>query len=355
MFENYKIHYNLQMRFIETIRNIFRRFDFEKKSAELEKRIIELRNEEKELDTKVNEINATPEIGVWYSIHTTQTTTKKNKSVYEFQPPIWRKTTSMEERQVKRIKAQEEHIRTSSLRLPRKPNEIQEHPSSGNYVETIEKLTHEEIKRREETNRLKEQITTKKQNANTILDYLRTNSITRFYHFTDERNLPSIQKLGGLYSWNHCKQNNITIPNPGGNQESRNNDRGHGLEDYVRLSFCDDHPMAYRLHCNGARLVLLEIKVDVAVFRDTLFSDINAADSNEKHGGQYEDLCRVNIEATKKHFLKNDDPLFKQHQAECMVKTFVPIEYITNINNPRPMHFNNSRFMHSDDSHFMPY
>jgi hypothetical protein len=81
-------------------------------------------------------------------------------------------------------------------------------------------------------------------------------------------------------------------------------------------------------------LVLLRIKVDVAAFQDTLFSNMNAADSDQLHGGELKDLKRVNIKATQRNYVRREDPDFRAHQAECMVKTFVPIEYIENINNP---------------------
>jgi hypothetical protein len=96
--------------------------------------------------------------------------------------------------------------------------------------------------------------------------------------------------------------------------------------------------MAYRLQQSGARLVLLKIRIDVAGFRDTKFSDINATDAGHHHGGEYEDLRRVDISATQLSYVSKTDPEFKPHQAECMVKTFLPIEYIENINNPQRMH-----------------
>ena len=95
--------------------------------------------------------------------------------------------------------------------------------------------------------------------------------------------------------------------------------------------------MAWRVYNNGATLVLLKIKIDVACFLETEFSDRNATDNDESHGPTFEDLRNINISATKERFLRSEDPLFKPHQAECMIKTFLPIEYIENINNPQRM------------------
>ena len=48
-------------------------------------------------------------------------------------------------------------------------------------------------------------------------------------------------------------------------------------------------------------------------------------------GGSLLDLKRVNFDATKRHFVSKNDEDFKPHQAEVMVKTFVPLKYIVNI------------------------
>lgn len=200
-----------------------------------------------------------------------------------------------------------------------------------------ERLLKQEQAQTLEVERQRNIVTRKKDNAEQILDYLRIKGVDCFYHFTDENNLQSIRKYGGLYSWHYLMKNGITIPNPGGDGTSRSLDKKHGLEDFVRLSFCKKHPMAWRVYNNGATLVLLKIKIDVACFLETEFSDRNATDNDESHGPTFEDLRNINISATKERFLRSEDPLFKPHQAECMIKTFLPIEYIENINNPQRM------------------
>lgn len=202
-----------------------------------------------------------------------------------------------------------------------------------------EQLARAETEIAEERERLYSTVTQSKSNPNAYLNHLRLHGVKYFYHFTDERNINSIRKFGGLYSWYYCHQHGIEIPNPGGDSQSRNLDTRYDLQDYVRLSFCNDHPMAFRKHKEGARLVLLKIKIDVAAFQDTAFSDMNAADSDHTHGSELRDLQRVDIGATQKSFVRRDDPDFHTHQAECMVKTFVPIEYIENINHPNRMQF----------------
>lgn len=198
-----------------------------------------------------------------------------------------------------------------------------------------------EIERRqreeEERQRLNSLSRSSKTDASAIQQYLRNAGVSYFYHFTDRRNLASIREHGGLFSWKYCEDHGIAIPYTGGSDFSRSLDRSHGLSDYVRLSFCDDHPMAFRLKQDGYDLVLLKIKVDVASIDTTLFSNMNATDSNHHHGGRLADLQQVDISATRADYLSSSDPRFKPHQAEVLVKTFVPLKFIVNIDDPDDM------------------
>lgn len=164
-----------------------------------------------------------------------------------------------------------------------------------------------------------------------IQTYMSSKHINYFYHFTDRRNIESIKRYGGLYSWVYCDSHNIKISYSGGDETSRSLDSYHGLEDYVRLSFCIRHPMTHRLKEVGYDIVVLRISTDVALLETTMFSDMNATDNNHQCGGTLQDLKNVDLFATRKDFLRKTDPLFKKHQAEVLVKTFIPIDKILNI------------------------
>ena len=171
-----------------------------------------------------------------------------------------------------------------------------------------------------------------KNNASSFVDYLRNAGINCLYHFTSRRNHEPIRRSGGLYSWSYLVNHDMTIPCPGGNDFSRQLDMYNGLQDYVRLSLCPEHPMAYRLRQSGEDIVVLRISIDVVALEETLFSDMNATDSCHHHGGTLEDLRRINIPATQRRFVRRDDPDFKPLQAEIMPKTFIPAKYILNLN-----------------------
>ncbi|MDR2653507.1 MAG: DUF4433 domain-containing protein [Prevotellaceae bacterium] len=177
-----------------------------------------------------------------------------------------------------------------------------------------------------------ENLLVKKDNWQEFQQVLIRNGITTLYHFTDRTNISSIKKHGGLYSWYYCDKHDITISYPGGDELSRQLDIRYNLQDFVRLSFCNDHPMMWRLQQNGRNLVTLEVKVDVSYFKNTCFSDINATDSDHTHGSNLQDLKRIDFMAVKRKSVSREDADFKTHQAEVLVKTCIPLEYITNIN-----------------------
>ena len=157
------------------------------------------------------------------------------------------------------------------------------------------------------------------------------NNIPYFYHFTSRKNLASIREHGGLYSWLYLTKHEIPIPVQGGGELSRGLDRYNGIADYVHLSFCESHPMAYHHKQSGEDIVVLKISIEVALVADTKFSDMNAVDSKCRCEQGLQGLKLVNFAATKEKFLTNDNPLFKYKQAEILVKTHVPLEYILNI------------------------
>lgn len=171
----------------------------------------------------------------------------------------------------------------------------------------------------------------KKKDHQLIKQLLEEQQIEYLYHFTSRRNLTGINEYGGLISWATCEKQGIQIPVAGGNDMSRYLDIHYGLQDYVRLSFCDDHPMMYKLLKEGHDMVLLKIKVDVAFWEDTLFSDMNATDRDHSCGGQLQDIMKLNFNAIKNNLIDKDDKDFKFHQAEILVKTCIPKEFIVNI------------------------
>lgn len=242
-----------------------------------------------------------------------------------------------------RDKAASFQTRLEKLQAELEQEEIARQAEERRRKEAEEKRRREERERREEEARRKEELERREKERLYALSHglkedwrdfqkvLEDNDVQFLYHFTAEQNIKSIKRMGGLYSWSYLHKHGIDIPCQGGDSLSEELDEKYGLEDYVRLSFCEDHPMAYRLAKSGVEVVVLKIKADVALLRDVVFSDMNAADKRHKHGKSLSHLRNVDFAATKRRFVRSDDPDFKPHQAEVMVRTCVPLEYIVNL------------------------
>ena len=165
-----------------------------------------------------------------------------------------------------------------------------------------------------------------------IHPFLNSVGVENFYHFTDRRNLQTIIDNGGLYSWDSLIRHNIHTFTSS-NELSRNLDMEYGLENYVRLSFANYNPMSTRvIHQENRELIWLEIDRNVALLGDTLFSDLNATDKYVKISSDFNFLKNLNFRIFNKRWSTLNSQEKKEYQAEILVKEFLPIKYITNIN-----------------------
>ena len=178
----------------------------------------------------------------------------------------------------------------------------------------------------------------KKSNWQEFKAVLDEHRITKLYHFTDRDNLESIIKNGGLYSWMDCNRKGIKINKPGGSPASRQLDSSRNLEDYVRVSFTTQHPMMYVAMKDGriSNPVILEIDPEVVYWDESLYANLNAARYTIKPniGPTISDFKQIHFQSVKArtHFdlPEEEQPYF---QAEVLVKNFIPLEYIKNIEN----------------------
>jgi len=85
-----------------------------------------------------------------------------------------------------------------------------------------------------------------------------------FYHFTDLRNISSIAKHG-LLSLKEMKCRGVSVPHPGGNDWSHEEDARLGLDEYVHLCPRHRHPMEYVARKEGRIGTTLFIAVSVDV------------------------------------------------------------------------------------------
>lgn len=165
-----------------------------------------------------------------------------------------------------------------------------------------------------------------------IYDFLQDHNIFCLYHFTDRSNLASIARSGGLLSWNECAKRNIHIPALGSNDFSRQLDKSYGLEDYVRLSFCENHPMMYVAKNEGRIKDPVVLKIDplVACLQCACFSDVNAAAKNHNIGNTANFLRRIPFEIFSQPYFDLSDDNKRHYQAEILVPKIVPLSFMLN-------------------------
>ncbi|WP_366182951.1 DarT ssDNA thymidine ADP-ribosyltransferase family protein [Flavobacterium ovatum] len=195
------------------------------------------------------------------------------------------------------------------------------------------KKKHEEDKRKEKENKLKA-LLNKKANWRDFQRVLQENGISTLYHFTAKSNLKSIKENGGLYSWYHCDIRNIVIPMTGNSALGRSLDESFGLEDFVRLSFVKDHPMKHVAMREGriTNPILLQVSIEVCYFENTRFSNMNATDNRHENNDTIEFIESLRFDLFSQNYFDLDTLDKKRYQAEVLVKTWIPIEHITNIN-----------------------
>lgn len=199
-------------------------------------------------------------------------------------------------------------------------------------VQEAERLTKQREK--EEKKQKIESLLVKKSNWTEYEKILKENNITTFYHFTDRVNLESIKMNKGLFSWNHLDKKNINVVSPGSGVEARWEAKSFGLSDYISLSFVKDHPMKYVARKEGriSNPIILEISIEACFWKETQFSTMNAADNRSIKGKNLEVLKKCKFSIFNQNYFNLEGLDKKYYQAEILIKTRIPIKYITNIN-----------------------
>jgi hypothetical protein len=166
------------------------------------------------------------------------------------------------------------------------------------------------------------------------LQLLKTNDITKLYHFTDRININSILKNGGLLSYRNIRNKNITVSRFSSNEISREMDVKAGLDNFVRLSFTSSHPMMH-IALQAGRIfnpVIIEIDPTIALMPGALFSNVNALKKDANIGPSHNDLSKIKFKVVKQrnHFElpESEKPFF---QAEVLVEGKIGCEMFLNL------------------------
>ena len=171
---------------------------------------------------------------------------------------------------------------------------------------------------------------TQRQNWQDFRNVLSRESLSAFIHITDESNIPSIRKYGGLYSNDAMKKYGIQPAVFASSEHSRGLDNHHGISDHNHLSV-QKSPMMYAVEKEGRiKPVILKIDARFVYAQETRFSDKNAVDNQANTGSHLEDFERINFPIAKGRWTNEEEK--KLFQAEILIKHHIPIEFITNLN-----------------------
>ncbi len=158
--------------------------------------------------------------------------------------------------------------------------------------------------------------------------------ITKFYHFTDRSNVASIIANRGLWSWASGKDQNIIVSRSGGSALSHSLDSNDGLDKYVRMSVCRNHPMMYQAISEGriSDPIVLEIDTDILYIDGNIFSDRNANRNDAQKGCSFEHFINIHFQTAlcRSQFdVEESERVY--YQAEILVKDYIPLHYILNL------------------------
>lgn len=171
----------------------------------------------------------------------------------------------------------------------------------------------------------------KEKNENT-LNLFYNNGIQEFYHITPVENLNSIFiGFRALLSYEELQKHNVKVKYIS-NEDSHINDKIHGTQNYVKLSFRKITPMIYDRIRKGERLALLGIDPNIIKDYDQIFfCHTNSTVKNAKYyrinNTDENSKLRFDVINAKHGFLKNT-PEYAAMQAEIMVKVYIPLRYI---------------------------
>lgn len=172
-----------------------------------------------------------------------------------------------------------------------------------------------------------------KSNWQLYVNVILNNGIEYLYHFTDIANIDLIKQTQGLYSWAYCDSHKITIPRPGGDELSRNLDKRKGTENYVRLSFCKNHPMEYvaKKESRIINSVKLLCDTDLIYHVGTKYCNMNATKNEAIISDSIEYFKNINFGVCKRNYFDLTPIEKSQYQSEVLVFEHVPMKYIYNL------------------------
>jgi hypothetical protein len=163
------------------------------------------------------------------------------------------------------------------------------------------------------------------------IDIIKKQNIKYLYHFTDINNLISIKESGGLYSWGYLEKAGKGVKKYASNRISRLLDERKGAENYVRLSFTENHPMnTSKADKSHIKPVVFKINPELIYHIGTKYCDRNAIMAGAKISDSFEYFKSIRFDLFNKKYdnLNADEKMY--YSAEILIYEHVPIKYILN-------------------------
>ncbi len=169
-----------------------------------------------------------------------------------------------------------------------------------------------------------------------LVGWLKKNNLF-FYHFTDTRNVPSIQQ-NGLLSMRELRRRGMVVPAPGGNDWSFDADIRSGMDRYVHLCFRKQHPMEYLAKRDGRIEVsrFLKIVPEVLLLPGAMVCDGVANKVGVEPGEPVATFHKLDLEVL---YMRTDwrDPAVQERlkaasKYEVILPDAVPVGYVKYLN-----------------------
>lgn len=204
---------------------------------------------------------------------------------------------------------------------------------SESYLRRLEEKEIAEMKRKKH---LKNAHVIIKKDREQIKALLQENGIRFLYHITDSRNLFWIKKYGGLLSYQYMKDEDIMSPFPGSTTASIQRNEELNTSNYIKLSICVDKTVLNEMKNKGITPMILSFRPDnIVSYANTRFANESILRDSVRLGDNVGFLQNeIDWEQVQNNRVYSREP-FGFSSPEILVRTFIDINEILNINNPK--------------------
>lgn len=156
----------------------------------------------------------------------------------------------------------------------------------------------------------------------------------KLFHFTDNRNLESIQKLGGLYCYPQLIKKGADVVY-GGNELSHEADTRFGVDAFVHCCMRDEHPMEYTAKREGriGETTFLRVNPSILKVEGVRYSFGVANSAGAEIVDLKDALDRIDLDILYTFIPWNTRELYERRQlaerSEILIPDHIPMKYLS--------------------------